>query len=439
MSDAESEESSESGEQPPAVSAAPYEKISCLGEGAFGAVWLARCKSSGRHVALKEVSRQLADPALLVPERDLLRQVAEAREQGSWVSPALTGLVAAFTSAFAVSLAMDLVEGGNLLEHLKAEGRMPAFRVERYGAEIASALKWLHGAGWLYRDLKLSNVMLSLSEESLGRVKLIDYGFAFRGLEASQAVGTLQTMAPEVICCARAAWKEELQLDFLPSSALVWKLRAAIESIELDQEALRVSSPLFSLKTFLATSSAATVSMVASLLSSSPTLFILMPSLTTVIFLYSSLSESAAARYKANAKYNYGQNSKLAATAETSLAIAESRKVFFPFGVGLTAITAAACVTLRIFNEKIGDFIPEGQSFSTILAGDNVVLILFALASMVGATLTSLTYDVSTRAALVLDESIQASAQSDWEATRLPKRAKEPTPEERKGTSSSPR
>lgn len=25
----------------------------------------------------------------------------------------------------------------------------------------------------------------------------------------------------------------------------------------------------------------------------------------------------------------------------------------------------------RIFNEKIGDFIPEGQSFSTILAGDN--------------------------------------------------------------------
>ncbi|CAJ1371159.1 unnamed protein product [Effrenium voratum] len=218
MSDAESEESSESGEQPPAVSAAPYEKISCLGEGAFGAVWLARCKSSGRHVALKEVSRQLADPALLVPERDLLRQVAEAREQGSWVSPALTGLVAAFTSAFAVSLAMDLVEGGNLLEHLKAEGRMPAFRVERYGAEIASALKWLHGAGWLYRDLKLSNVMLSLSEESLGRVKLIDYGFAFRGLEASKAVGTLQTMAPEVICCARAAWKEELQLDFLPSS-----------------------------------------------------------------------------------------------------------------------------------------------------------------------------------------------------------------------------
>ena len=41
--------------------------------------------------------------------------------------------------------------------------------------------------------------------------------------------------------------------------------------------------------------------------------------------------------YKAKAKYNYGRCSKIASTAEGSLALAEARKVFFPFGVGLTA------------------------------------------------------------------------------------------------------
>ena len=231
------------------------------------------------------------------------------------------------------------------------------------------------------------------------------------------------------------------------------KLRAAIESIELDQEALRMSTPLLSLKTMLATGSAAGLSALATLAASSPELFVWVPPLTTLIFLYSSLSESAAARYRAKSKYNYGQSSRIAALAESSLAGAEAKTVFFPFGVGLTAITAAACVSLRIYNEKVGDFLPEGTAFSTVLAGDNVILFLLAAASVVGAVLTSLTYarlpacrwgrcsvsilldvagnlaKVSTRAALVLEEGIQNAALSDWEAGRLPKRAKEPTQE----------
>ena len=170
------------------------------------------------------------------------------------------------------------------------------------------------------------------------------------------------------------------------------KLRAAIESIQLDQEALRMSTPLLSIKTILATGSAAGLSALATLVAASPELFVWLPPLTTLIFLYSSLSESAAGRYRAKSKYNYGQSSRIAALAESSLATAEAKTVFFPFGVGLTAITSAACVSLRIFNEKIGDFLPEGESFSTILAGDNVILILLATASVYGAILTCLTY-----------------------------------------------
>ena len=67
-------------------------------------------------------------------------------------------------------------------------------------------------------------------------------------------------------------------------------------------------------------------------------------------------------------------------------------------------------------------------------AGDNLLMIFFAGSSVVGATLTSLTY-IATRAALVLDEPRQLAAKSDWEAGRLPKTAKEPSKEEARGSS----
>ena len=86
-------------------------------------------------------------------------------------------------------MAMDLVEGTHLQDHLRAEGPMKEPRVQWYTAELAGALDWLHKAGWLYRDVKLTNVMLSLSEGSYGRIKLIDFGFALHALWSDKALG----------------------------------------------------------------------------------------------------------------------------------------------------------------------------------------------------------------------------------------------------------
>ncbi|CAE8641920.1 unnamed protein product [Polarella glacialis] len=160
----------------------PFEKISCLGEGGFGDVWLARCRSSGLHVALKEVPRVQADARRLWLERAVLSEVSEARHQGeaSTVSPALVGLVASFATPFAVCLAMDLVEGATLNEHVRAAPTrsLPEAQARWYVAEIAGALDWLHGCSWLYRDLKMTNVLVC---SKTGRVKLVDFGFARRG------------------------------------------------------------------------------------------------------------------------------------------------------------------------------------------------------------------------------------------------------------------
>ncbi|CAK0821981.1 unnamed protein product [Prorocentrum cordatum] len=192
--------------QPARGLAAEFRKVSCLGEGAFGAVWLARREADGRHVALKEVPRiRLAsdvEARRLWDERDALLAVRDARgdpARAGGVSPALVAAVASYATPTAVCLVMELVEGATLHEHVRRAGRLQEEAARWYAAEVAGAIGWLHAEGWLYRDLKMGNVMVSARS---GRARLVDFGFARRAWRATSVVGTLQTMAPEVIACA---------------------------------------------------------------------------------------------------------------------------------------------------------------------------------------------------------------------------------------------
>eukprot|EP00928_Gymnodinium_smaydae_P028779 TRINITY_DN21853_c0_g1_i2.p1 TRINITY_DN21853_c0_g1~~TRINITY_DN21853_c0_g1_i2.p1 ORF type:complete len:226 (+),score=47.29 TRINITY_DN21853_c0_g1_i2:3-680(+) len=160
--------------------ASAFEKLSCLGEGGYGAVWLARRKADGLYVALKEVSRLRLcgsddDVRRLWDERRALGCVADARaaedEDGGAgaVSPVLVGLVASYATPLALHLVMDLVEGAPLHLHLRRGLGPPGVLASRLlAAELASALAWLHRRGWLYRDLKLSNVARACSSMLAG-------------------------------------------------------------------------------------------------------------------------------------------------------------------------------------------------------------------------------------------------------------------------------
>src|SRR5947199_8191051 len=96
---------------------------------------------------------------------------------------------------------MELVEGQTLQELLR-KGPLEPQRAMRLGREIAEGLAEAHAQGFVHRDLKDANVMVTPS----GRAKILDFGVAKKiQSEAQEAtlsvpglvIGTTHAMSPE--------------------------------------------------------------------------------------------------------------------------------------------------------------------------------------------------------------------------------------------------
>jgi serine/threonine protein kinase len=85
---------------------------------------------------------------------------------------------------------------GETLEHLieRHETGLESAEVAHLGLQLGSAVRYLHGKGWLHFDLKPANVIA----ES-GRAKLIDLSVARPPGPAGSGIGTFLYMAPEQV------------------------------------------------------------------------------------------------------------------------------------------------------------------------------------------------------------------------------------------------
>jgi len=103
-------------------------------------------------------------------------------------------------------IVMELAKGGELSDLVEAKGRIGEDQSKHIFRQVVGAVRHLHDKKVIHRDLKTDNILLcseSTVDPEKPVVKLIDFGAGYWAkegpLQANACIGTLETMAPEVI------------------------------------------------------------------------------------------------------------------------------------------------------------------------------------------------------------------------------------------------
>jgi hypothetical protein len=166
-----------------------YDIEQVLGEGAYGMVYQARRKLDGVLVALKTMPRNLTGKTDFEREVAALQLLAKA---GSTT----TGSAGAGSSSSGTPhphivqfkdlhrdetnyyLAMELIEGGELLEHLIDNGPYSEALAASFLRQFAEAICFVHANNLCHADLKPENLLLSSNDVTTAKLIVADFGCA---------------------------------------------------------------------------------------------------------------------------------------------------------------------------------------------------------------------------------------------------------------------
>ncbi|WP_198318692.1 WD40 repeat domain-containing serine/threonine protein kinase [Pseudofrankia inefficax] len=191
----------------------PYTLLGRLGHGGMGTVYLGRRAAAETGAADPATGgNSVTEPATAGPLlaikviRPELATVAEFRERFAREARAAQSVHNAYTAAVLdvnitgsrPYLVTEYVDGPTLSDRIRRNGPLPAAQLEWLAGAVADALRAIHAAGVIHRDLKPGNILLS----PFG-ARVIDFGIA-RALDTTtmatqSAIGTPAFMAPEQV------------------------------------------------------------------------------------------------------------------------------------------------------------------------------------------------------------------------------------------------
>lgn len=172
-----------------------YDIQQLLGKGATGTVYLARDTFSGTEVALKVIEPEVfSDPEFGTVYR--AQFLNEASLAGKLKHPHIVTIHDAVVMEDAGHIAMELVTGGDLSQHVKPETLLPIADVLQIGFKCCGALDYAFREGIVHRDIKPANIMIAQGTD----VKIADFGAALlRKTQVGQSasMGSPFYMSPE--------------------------------------------------------------------------------------------------------------------------------------------------------------------------------------------------------------------------------------------------
>jgi TonB family protein len=174
-----------------------FEILAEVGRGGLSAVYLARERELNREVAIKVIRNQF-----LGDEEARVRVDREAHTLAKLRHPNIVTLLGARRLADGrLALVMQYTQGQTLRAAVEQNGPFPYEKVLSVTCQVASALGYVHGRGFVHRDVKPENIFI----EDDGHILLSDLGIA-KATDAMTSVtltgvivGTPTYMSPEQI------------------------------------------------------------------------------------------------------------------------------------------------------------------------------------------------------------------------------------------------
>lgn len=169
-----------------------YELTKTLGQGQFGAVFLARdTNENNKFYAVKQVNKEK------VNKSDLLRRLfkTEVEVMKKIKHPNLLHLYDFLETGSNFYLVTQYCADGDLKSYVDKKGYLTEQEAIYFLKQIMSGFTELHSKKIMHRDFKLANIFLHQ-----GKIIIGDFGFAKHGVEMTKTkLGTPYNMAPELL------------------------------------------------------------------------------------------------------------------------------------------------------------------------------------------------------------------------------------------------
>lgn len=159
-------------------------------KGGYGSIYSSKLVKSKRKIAIKKLSNDT--------EKNKQKNLSEV----AFLSVCEHPNIVEFIDAWVVDESKELwiinefIDGGTLSEIVKCH-KFKESHIAYVAREILKALHYLHSKGYVHRDIKSSNIMLSTD----GNIKLIDFGLCCEVLSGKRMnmVGSPYWIPPEMI------------------------------------------------------------------------------------------------------------------------------------------------------------------------------------------------------------------------------------------------
>ncbi len=221
--------------QPGMIVRNKYEILARIGVGGMGAVY------KGRHVTFNEFCAiKVVNDSIAGDKNFLQRFQTEAVVTRKLRHPnAVRVDDFDYTDDGRPFIVMELVEGKNVGEILQAEGPLAVLRSVRIATEVARALGAAHKLGFVHRDIKPGNIVLTTNEQGQEVAKVLDFGIAKLRQAAGDAqsgvtmtmtgmvVGTPLYMSPEQFMGKKAGEEIDGRTDLYSLGVVLYQMVTA--------------------------------------------------------------------------------------------------------------------------------------------------------------------------------------------------------------------